>query len=137
MTVAPINSTATATGALTLTVNAVGGVATFSNLTLTTAGTNYTLQAQTGGFAATSPTFAVSALPASQLVVTTQAPYQQATATVQLSGSAISSTTITSTNGLSSGGSGYTSVPTVTFTGGGGSAPRRRPSSPAAWSSGS
>lgn len=56
----------------TLTVNAVAGVATFSDITLDLAG-GYTLRATSPGLSdAISPTFTISAAPATQLVFTQQ-----------------------------------------------------------------
>ncbi len=62
------------------TTSAVGGVATFSDLTVDTAGSNYTLQATGGGLAAvnTDP-FTVAPAAASHFVVTTE-PLPQVTA---------------------------------------------------------
>ena len=59
----------------TLTVTAVGGVASFTGLTIDTAGTGYTLQVSTAGLPtlSTSP-INVTALIATQLVVTAQPP---------------------------------------------------------------
>jgi hypothetical protein len=57
----------------TLTVSAVGGVATFSNLSLPKVGTGYTLNASaTGLTSATSTAFSITPAAASQLAFTTQ-----------------------------------------------------------------
>ncbi len=59
----------------TLTVNAVNGVATFSDLTLDKAGGGYTLQVSSSGLTGTTTgAFTVVAAPATQLVVTTPPP---------------------------------------------------------------
>jgi hypothetical protein len=59
----------------TLTMTAVGGVATFSGLTLDVAGTGYTLHANASGLAAaTTGSFLVTAGSATRLVVTRQPP---------------------------------------------------------------
>ena len=59
----------------TLTTTAVNGVATFSGLTLNTAGSGYTLEVSSTGFTTvpTSP-FSVTAAPVAQLMVTTEPP---------------------------------------------------------------
>ena len=72
MTLALANNPASATLGGTLTVTAVGGVATFSGLTLDKPGSGYTLTATNDGLtSATSATFAVTA---DHLVVTAQPP---------------------------------------------------------------
>jgi hypothetical protein len=59
----------------TTTVQAVDGVAAFSDLMLDQAGSGYTLQTSTSGLTAgTSDPFSVTGAPATQLVVTTQPP---------------------------------------------------------------
>jgi hypothetical protein len=70
ITVSKASGTGTLAG--TLTVGAVAGRATFTNLVITGTG-NHTLAFATGGVTgATSATFNVSALPASKLAITTQ-----------------------------------------------------------------
>ncbi len=77
VTIGLVPGTGTAGAALggTTTVNAVAGVATFSGLTLDSAGTGYLLEVQTAGVPPdTTAAIAVAAGPASVLVVTTEPP---------------------------------------------------------------
>ncbi len=70
----PITATLNGAGGTlsgTTTVNATNGVATFTNLVVTGAG-SYTLTFAGGGFTATSNAFTITALPASQLFISTQ-----------------------------------------------------------------
>jgi hypothetical protein len=101
----------------TTTAYATNGTATFTGLTLNVAG-SYTLVATSNGLTATAPAaLTVNAGTATQLVTTAQAPpFSQATATVALSGTSISTAAVTPASGLTSGGSGYTTAPVVTIT---------------------
>ena len=60
----------------TLTVSAQNGVATFSGLTLTSAGTGYTLLATTGGVAVATNAFNVTPSVAAQLAVISEPPFR-------------------------------------------------------------
>jgi hypothetical protein len=97
----------------------LNGVASFNNLMLTEAGTGYTFQVTSsvaGVPATTPPAFSVAAAKAMQLVVTTQPPFTQATAVAQVSGGQVTAINLATAGG----GSGYTNIPAVTLTGGGG-----------------
>jgi hypothetical protein len=106
---------ATLKGNLTVAPNS--GVATFSPLILDKIGSGYTItvsgpaQIQPG---VTTGPITVTSSTSSQLVVTTQ-PFSQATAQAVLNGNALGSISVTF------GGAGYTTVPAVTISGGGGS----------------
>ena len=83
ISVAIANNPATGTLGGTLSVNAVNGVATFSNLTLSSAGSGYTLQVSSSGMTAvtTTPVNVLAPGVASRLVVTTEPPSSDKTGT--------------------------------------------------------
>ena len=77
----------------------VNGVATFSNLVITTAGTTFQLTATAtltvGTKSVTTSPFTINPLAASQLLVTTQPPFEQATVVMPCSPSTSISSILT------------------------------------------
>src|SRR5262249_14553487 len=117
VTVAISNGTGTAGATLsgTKTIAAVGGIATFSGLSIDSAGTGYTLTASaTGPSSAVSSAFNIAAGAASQLVFTTQP--------VNTTAGAAFGVVVTARDAIGNRATGFTGNVTVAITGATGTA---------------